>query len=309
MEGYFFWGPKIAKPTFSKPALSIDEQLQKLVDRGLHVENLAETRLHLNTLNYYRLAAYWLGMESDHSTHQFSQDASFERAVDLYIFDREFRLLLLDAIERVEVAVRTQYAYQLGQKYGAHPHLRPSLFKSKWNYAANRLSLENDAQRSKENFIRHLLQHYAEPVPPIWATLEIMTLGQLSIWYANLKKSHDRNDIARYFDFDERQFVSFLHRLSTVRNLCAHHSRVWNRDFTFTFQLPRHRPKELAKAINSREPRRIYNTLSALVFLMDKICPGLQWKTRLKELMAKHTISEHDMGFPEDWQITALWNG
>lgn len=104
MEGYFFWGPKIAKPTFSKPALSIDEQLQKLVDRGLHVENLAEARLHLNTLNYYRLAAYWLGMESDHSTHQFSQDASFERAVDLYIFDREFRLLLLDAIERVDLS-------------------------------------------------------------------------------------------------------------------------------------------------------------------------------------------------------------
>lgn len=298
----------MAKPTFSKPALSVDQQLQKLAERGMNVANHSDARHYLSTLNYYRLAAYWLGMESDHASHQFSPGASFERAVDLYIFDREFRLLLLDAIERVEVAVRTQYAYQLGHKYGSHPHLQPALFKPKWSYSENLTSLKNEARRSKENFIRHLLQSYAEPVPPIWATVEIMTLGQLSKWYANLKKSHDRNDIARYFDFDEKQFVSFLHHLSTVRNLCAHHSRVWNREFTFTFQLPQHRPKDLAQAINLHEPRRIYNTLSALACLMDQICTRHHWKTRLKELMAKHTVNEQDMGFPQGWELAALWS-
>jgi len=297
----------MANPSYQKPALSVDQQLQRLIDRGMQVANPAEAKHYLQTLNYYRLAAYWLGMEADHATHQFSPNASFERVVDLYIFDREFRLLLLDAIERVEVAVRTQLAYQLGHKYGPHPHIQAALFKPNWNHASNLYSLEQEAKRSKENFIRHLLQNYAEPVPPIWAAVEIMTLGQLSKWFANLRKSRDRNDIARHFDFDEKQFVSFLHHLSTIRNLCAHHSRVWNREFTFTFQLPQHRPASLANAVNPSEPRRIYNTLSALACLMDQICPGHHWKQRLAALLEKHNINEREMGFPDDWKTTPLW--
>jgi len=52
-----------------------------------------------------------------------------------------------------------------------------------------------------------------------------------------------------------------MHHLSTLRNLCAHHSRLWNREFTFTFKLPRQRPKILIGSLNPKQPRRMYNTL------------------------------------------------
>lgn len=163
----------MASPSYRKPALTVDQQLQRLIGRGMKVANPTEAKHYLQTLNYYRLAAYWLGMEADHATHQFAPDASSERVVELYVFDREFRLLLLDAIERIEVAVRTQLAYQLGHKYGTHPHLQAGLFKPRWNHATNLNSLEQEAQRSKENFIRHLLQNYAEPVPPVLCCLNL----------------------------------------------------------------------------------------------------------------------------------------
>ena len=148
-------------------------------------------------------------------------------------------MLVLDAIERVEVAIRTCVAFQLGHRYGTHPHLNPALFKQAWDHTKNVSQLQKDTQQSKEAFIQHLLAKYAEPLPPIWAAVEVMTLGQLSKWYANLQSGADRNLVAHVYDCDEINLVSFLHHLSTVRNLCAHHSRLWNREFIFTFKLPR----------------------------------------------------------------------
>ncbi len=129
---------------------------------------------YLSHINYYRLAAYWLPFEASHSRHVFHTGVRFEQVLEWYVFDREFRLLVLDAIERIEVSVRTQFAYQLAHRHGAHPHLNAGLFKQDWDYAKNHHQLQNDVKKSKET------------LPPIWASVEIMTLGQLSNWYAHL---------------------------------------------------------------------------------------------------------------------------
>jgi abortive infection bacteriophage resistance protein len=95
-------------------------------------------------------------------------------------------------------------------------------------------------------------------------------IRQLSKWYANLSTSADRNAIANVYGMDEINLVSFLHHLSTVRNICAHHSRLWNREFTFTFKLPKKRPKQLLQVLNfsPSTSKRIYNTLVMLDYLM-----------------------------------------
>lgn len=297
----------MTKQPYTKPALTLDQQIYQLRNRGMVIDDIPLATHYLSQINYYRLTAYWLAFESDHTTHNFQPGTRFEHVLDLYIFDRELRLLVLDAIERIEVAIRTQLSFQLGHRYGTHPHLNSALFKQSWDHGKNVGQLQKDAQQSKEAFIQHLLTKYAEPLPPIWAAVEIMTLGQLSKWYANLKSGADRNLVAHNYDCDEINLVSFLHHLSIVRNLCAHHSRLWNREFTFTFKLPQRRPQHLVGNFNPQEPRRIYNTLVMLHYLMNHIAPGHHWRQRLLDMLNRHSIDPTRMGFPNDWKTRAIW--
>src|SRR4051812_9935307 len=98
------------KKPFAKPPLKFNQQVQLLESRGMIIADSAKAEFYLRHLNYYRLGAYWLPFEADHASHQFAPPTSFEGVLNLYFFDREFRLLVLDAIERIEVSVRTQWA-------------------------------------------------------------------------------------------------------------------------------------------------------------------------------------------------------
>ena len=246
--------------------------------------------------------------ESDHGSHRFQPGTSFDQVLDLYIFDRELRLLVMDAIERIEISVRTQWAYHFSHQYGPHAYLKPKFFKAKWDHKYNKDLLEKEVRANKEVFIQHLRKKYDEPLPPIWAVVEIMTLGQLSKWFSNLTHGRDRNAVAHSYDMDEINLTSFLHHLSTVRNLCAHHSRLWNREFTFTYKLPYKRPRQVVESVNRQEPRKLYNTLVMLEYLIENISPGTHWKQRLFRLFQDHPVANSEaMGFPNNWQALPIW--
>lgn len=269
----------------------------------------AQALHYLGHLNYYRLGAYWLPFEKDHGSHQFQSDTRFEDVLNIYIFDRELRLLLMDAIERIEVSVRTQFAHHLSLNYGAHPHLDPSLFHNNARYNSALTKLKTEIKQSGEEFIKHLTNKYQELLPPIWAVVELMSLGQLSQWYDNLLNRQDRKVIADIYDIDEKNLRTFLHHLTTIRNHCAHHARVWNRDYTVTLKIPNKRPVSLVSSFNhqSSSERKLYNTLVFLAYLMNLISPGHHWKMRLLDLFKKHSINQHSMGFPSDWQQKPIW--
>ena len=295
------------KLPYTKPALSIDQQIDQLLDRGMVIKNRPHATHFLSQINYYRLSAYWLPFEEDNKTHTFKKDTHFELVLDLYSFDRELRLLVLDAIERIEVAIRTTLAFQLSHRYGTHPHLDAELFYDNGVYLESLNRLQKDVTQSKEVFIQYLLENYSEALPPIWAVVELMSLGQLSKWYANLKSRSDRNLIAHKYNFDDLNLVSFLHLLTIVRNLCAHHSRLWNREFRFSFKIPKRRPDDLVEDFNQSSQKRIYNTLVMMLYLMDKISPDHHWRKRLIEKIDQHQIDTTRMGFPADWKTKAIW--
>jgi abortive infection bacteriophage resistance protein len=325
---------------FEKAPESFDQQVNRLSDRGMVIPDRAVAVHYLGNLNYYRLSAYWRPFETDTKTHRFRPGTEFEDVLDLYrigktkilakpvripgltpfrpwrealtcsTFDRELRLLVMDAIERVEVSVRTRLSYELSYRHrDPHPHLDPELFHDKEKYRKMCAELENEAKKSSEEFARHMREKYDEPLPPMWAAVELMSFGQLSRWYANLRERGDRKAIAEYYGLDEKYLVSFLHHLNTIRNLCAHHSRLWNREITVTIKLPR-RPAVLASSLNddNRGRRRIYNTLVILAYLMDIISPRHHWKQRLEVLLGEHRIDIHRMGFPPGFVNRPIWD-
>ncbi len=296
---------------FSKPPKTFEEQVEILRSRGMEIDDSERAGRYLSHLNYYRLAAYWLPFEQNHSPHRFRPGTRFDTVLEHYIFDRELRLLVMDAIERVEVSLRTRWAYHLSHAYGPHAHLESRFFKTgRWSHEENIRNLKEVVRSSSEVFIRHFNENYDEELPPLWVICEIMTLGQLSKWYANLRHGKDRNAIAEVYGLDEVNLTSFLHHLSIVRNLCAHHARLWNREFAVIWQLPRKKPSELPLNFNTADAdkRKLYNTLVMLAYLMDQINPH-SWKKRLGKLFVKHPeVAERHMGFPEDWRDRPIWH-
>ncbi len=296
---------------YDKPPLSIDQQVDLLISRGMTVTDRRRTVRYLTHINYYRLRAYWLIYEEpgDTGAHRFKKGTRFEQALSLYIFDRKFRLLVLEAVERVEISFRTRFANILGTKYGSHAHLDPGLFKSTGVHTQCLESLREEFNRSRETFIEHYKGKYHQPdLPPLWAACEIMSLGQLSKWFKNLKKRSDRQEIASVFQLDESVLSSFMHHLTHVRNLVAHHGRLWNRRLTITMTVPIH-PQEITSDFNLKANRNIYNTLVMLGYLLSSMSPGTTWIDRLKQLIKENQLVDPlMMGFPQMWQKMSIWS-
>lgn len=301
------------KAPYNKPPTTFNDQVNKLVSRGLAIPDQSKAEFYLSQLNYYRFSAYCLPFEQDHASHRFQPNTAFDDVLNLYIFDRELRLLVLDAIERIEVSLRTQMAYHLSHNHNtAHPHLKPELFFNPIIYGRSLNNLDGDVRRSKEEFIKHLTDKYEELLPPIWASVELMTMGQLSKWFSNIKARRDKQAISRAYGLDEKIMTSFCEHLSLVRNHAAHHARLWNRDFTKTPMLPRQGDADLLSSLftlpdNDRRLRKLYNTFVILAYLMNKICGENHWTNRLKRLIHDHNVDASKMGFPDDWKQKPIW--
>jgi len=299
-----------SKISYTKPHYTYDQQLNALVKKGMIIDMAESQALHyLSHCNYYRLSGYWYDYKVI-NTEDFKANTHFSEIIQLYQFDKELRILLLDAIEQIEVSVRTKMAYHLGEAYGAHALLNEGVFYNQRVYQTTLTKLKKDAVDSNEVFIQHFLAKYQEPLPPIWAVVELMSMGQLSHCYKNLKTRHDAKAIADNFDLDSKTLQSFLHHLTTLRNHCAHHARVWNRRFTITIQKPRYKPEDILQAWQSDNIacKKLYNTLIMMVGMLNTIDPEHTWTHRLKSLLNEYnSIDPKSMGFINDWQQQGIW--
>jgi abortive infection bacteriophage resistance protein len=188
---------------FEKSATTIEEQIALLAERGLDVSSKELTRRWLETVGYYRLSAYWLPFEtipdkSETRSKYFRKGVRFEDVVDLYTFDRKLRLLVTEAIERIEIAIRSRWTNRLSLQHGAHAHLNPVLFTSGWDHARRIAALSDRAKESSEVFIEHYRRKYSDPyMPPLWAVTELMTFGELSKWIDATRDAGIRAAVAK----------------------------------------------------------------------------------------------------------------
>lgn len=295
---------------FTKPAKSVPDQILLLQGRGMVIEDSDRATHALGHISYYRLSAYWLYFEADPTSgdHTFKPGTTFEAVLALYEFDRKLRLMLMDAIERIEVAARGSWAHQMAMVYGPHGYLNAALYPRIDRFQENLTQLQSEFDRSHDVFVDHYKRTYNNPpLPPIWMASEFMSFGLLSKFFSALGGRADRKSIARNVGFDDRVFQGFMHHLATVRNICAHHSRLWNRRFTVTFPIAQN-PSALATTIEPGADRLLYNTLAMLLHSIVIVAPGSDWALRLLELINEHPTGDfRSMGFPEDWRERALW--
>ncbi len=331
---------------FRKPAINVTQQIELLQRRGLTIQSPERAEKYLEVISFFRLSAYMRPFQRSEAQqefeHQFKENAEFKKIVDLYAFDRELRLLVMDAVERVEVAIRATLNNVMGTKYqndddcsGSHWYLNEKLFKR--NYQHKRLLKEVEDKQAKEfkdllrdikkieksrvpaevktqrierrvreNYPRFYQHTYESPrLMPGWAMAEELTFGSISHLYRGLAKDSDRKAIARRFELPQEVLESWLHTLNFVRNCCAHHSRLWNRELAIQPKIPNGNNWQLPERLEPSQvqpSRRIYMILLMLAHLMRQVSPDSQWHNKVKALILLHPeVPLFPMGFPDNW--------
>ncbi len=297
---------------YSKLPFTIAQQIEQLKSRGLKIDDPIFAEHYLSVISYYRLAGYWWPMQADKVTHIFKPEARFETVIDLYNFDRELRLILFDAIERIEIGVRTKLIYYLSLDYGPWWFENPDLFSDKQHHAETLKFIDEELARSKETFILDHYKRYTNPSrPPAWKTLETVTIGNLSKLYRNLISCEARTNVAKDLHVPKPEFLtSWFAAISIVRNICAHHGRLWNKKLPSRIKLFSNTSQpwlnQFPSAANSV---KLYTSLCCVQYLLNAISPGNHFKQRLKTLLKRYTVVDlAAMGFPQDWQTEALWS-
>ena len=226
----------------NQKSLSVTEQIAYLRKRGMQLNEIVARDI-LSNVSYFRLKQYWWDMRDQDTDEKFLPDSNLDLAVQRYDFDREMRFILFEAIEAIEVALRTKMINHLSQTKGGLWYLDDSIFEDKALFHDHILELKAEFDRSKDRIASDFRNNnnwipddIAGDHPDAWVIFEMATFGTLSKIYKNLKhqlpaKSTIANEFGMFFSND---FSNWLESISVFRNIIAHHSRLWNYRMTKT---------------------------------------------------------------------------
>ena len=290
---------------FPKPALTLRQQVSHLVEAGLIINDVRFAEDCLANTNYYRLRGFWLTLENENG--RFREGAKFEDIWSIYELDQELRLWLWRAIGPIEVKLRAQFAYFLAHYVGPLGYLREETFKDQNSFLKSIRNFERERDRAQRQSIPydvHNLNQYGNL--PVWAAVEIMSFGTLSQLYGNLRPETGETEkhpdvytsIANAFGMKPTYLRSWMHHLTTVRNIAGHHDRFYNRAISI-------RPKLLARDAKYQSNKEFPT------FLIIRNIYELSWPNKwpvvggeLASILASRpNVDIKPMGFPKNWKV------
>ncbi len=298
---------------YTKTWLSISDQVAQLEIRGLQIPDRQSAEAFLGHINYYRFAGFCLAFQD--AQRDFLDNTTFADIKFAHQFDTVLRDLFTEALELIEVDIRTLTAYTFGKLYGPFGHTKAANFHQRFDFRVAHSDwiqkLHDESKRSSELFVKHFRRKYSEfPDLPIWTATEVMSFGGLSRMIGGMKKG-DRKRIANEYQLSPKVLSSVTHHLAYVRNLCAHHCRLWDRIWSIKPDLPDN--------ANWRHPNAVANDrLFATLLLMKQMMsrsPAIEveaaeWKRRVEDLFqAPPNVPDPvaTMGLPVTWQTHPVW--
>ncbi|MBQ9043184.1 MAG: Abi family protein [Eggerthellaceae bacterium] len=295
---------------YMKPFKTFEEQADILTkERGMAADrdSLIE---HLQDVGYYRLSGYWHIFKQEDNT--FREGTTFEKVWDLYTFDRQFRLVVFDAIERVEVYFRTRLAYELAKATGPFGYRDsanlPGLTED--DHARFIRKCEGAFNRSREPFAIHFREKYGDvhALPPYWMLVNLTDFGMMLTLYRGASNAI-RKGIAADLGVSAKVLESWLVCLNTVRNMAAHHGRLWNRRLGTQPTIPRKKNDVRWHEPHNVKPDRMFGALTVLSYLLELIAPDTKWRDRLFDLLSTRSAGElRMMGFAGNWRECPFWS-
>lgn len=228
----------------------------------------------------------------------------------MYVFDRQFRLVVLDAVERVEVYIRMQLAYLLAEQTGPFGFLErgklPRLSEKYYKHFIKKCYDSYGRAKSGEPFAKHFHDKYGDHhnLPPYWILVNVMDFGMVVTLYKG-SPVPVRKRIADDLGISTRVLDSWLVTINTVRNICAHHGRLWNRTIG--------NPPKILRSPKWHDPYdvkndKMFGTLTMLSYLLERIAPDTSWRKRLLDMVFGLTRRNQErMGFTGEWRECPLW--
>ncbi len=296
---------------YDKKTLTIDEHIQQLRDRGLTISDEGLARHYLAHVSYYRLAGYWWPMQSDKEKHEFKANSKFEDVVSLYNFDRELRIIIFDVIEKIEITLRTKLIYHLSHEFDPWWFQKVEIFQDSGALIETLASIKEEIDRSKDTFIKEHKKKYKDDLrfPPAWKTLELASFGSLSKLYGNLKNTIKSKDIIalELGGVNHTYLPSWLQSIAQIRNYCAHHSRLWNKNLPGTPKILTKPPHRWVADVPT-DTSKLYMHLCIMKYLVNIIAPENSFTIKLHELLSKYpSIDPNALGMKPDWNKEPLW--
>ncbi|WP_077138366.1 Abi family protein [Flaviflexus massiliensis] len=313
---------------YTKPPLALDELVARLASRGLVIPDRDRALRYLRHIGYYRLSPYSIPFQIAGSDHLFRTGTSFDNILDLYVFDRYLRLLVMDALERIEVAVRAAITDRMSTTYrDSHWYISETHFQDQRRHQellrivqqTGVTRLHGTPEKGEDRLVhRSALEHYLTTygfpeLPPSWLMVETLTIGQLTNMYRNLSRRQDRTNIARKLGITEPLLDSWMQTYVRVRNICAHHGRLWNVGLGNYPKIPTSTQVSWLDgegALPESSRKRLYPVMVSLQVVLNTISPKSSWAQRLQDLLiTRPNMNLRGMGFPEDWATNPFWRG
>lgn len=293
---------------YAKPPLTLEQQADQLIQRGM-IGDREVMIARLQSVSYYRLSGYWFPFRN--TDNSFRLGTSFDDVWRRYVFDRHLRLLVMDAVERIEVAVRSQLAHHHALHHGpfayADPASLPKLDAAR--HGEFLTHIREETRRSREAFVKHFQKKYGDCHEhlPIWMAAEVMAFGTVLTFFRGAPRKV-KQLVADVFDLPDAVFNSWLLTLNTARNICAHHGRLWNRVLGVKPLIPAakkypdwHQPVAVRN-------NRVFAVLTICRWCLARIAPQSHWVDRLGELLTAYPgVPLPDMGFPANWRQCPIW--
>lgn len=317
-----------------KPATIIDQQIEILRERGMTLdESLA--RQWLANVSYYRLSGYWysyrvLPADADPKTPRrldiFETKTSFSDIARLYEFDRKLRTLIHDGMERIEVGLRARISDRLALT-DALSYLDPALFRPEFDHSTwlDTALARVERAKKRDSAIKHYASNYGEY--PIWVLVEALDFSDISQLFDGMVLADQRaisESLGLVVDSDRltakqkgsyyRQdpLARWCEQFTVLRNICAHHGRLWNRSLTPASTNALRTITDLS-SLPRGQSDRIFGAILLMSFLLRQISPGTSWPNKVRHLIESEYLplesrSITEMGIPQEWQKLSLWN-
>jgi len=310
--GFLFYGKKMQ---YLKPALTYSEQADLLLSRGLIAERTLLIE-RLSSVNYYRLSGYLHTFRkmapNGQRLEEYYPGTSLDAVWRRYVFDRQLRLLVLDGIERVEIALKTRLTHDFCHTHGAFGYLEPSNLPrlSSQRHSDFLKRVKDETERSREDFVIHFFNKYGDchDYLPLWMAVEIMSYGTVLTLFHGMKEKELKR-VSAEFGLNLPLMDSWISTLNYIRNICAHHGRLWNRELGVKPKIPSidKYPEWHIPVVTP--PNRVFSVLTVLRSLLENVAPEQVAQNRLERLLSEYTdIPLAFMGFPADWRNHAVWN-
>ena len=296
----------MARTLYTDSSLSVEDQINLLKGRNLAFGDEERAKHLLQNVSMFRMKGYLHPLQADKVNHIYKNGATFEQAFALYTFDSDLRRLLFKRIEQIEVSIRTKFSEIMATSSNHFWYTEAANFRNAHDHAGLLSSIDRELSRSDDDQIVGFFNTYSNQWPPSWMAMEVSSFGTLSLLYKCLNAGTCKRDIANYYGLRDTVFESWIHSLVYVRNICGHHSRLWNRTLRIQPVVPRRCTHPFVNS--SVRTNRVYYVMCIIKYLLNIIEPGNNFTSQINWLFIEHpSVNKHAMSFPDCWEMETLW--